>query len=47
MTRLVLDNPSFLTVEEILDVETSWKEIEQGKAKKFACVDDFLKELKS
>ena len=47
MARIILDNTSFLTVEEICDVETSWEEIEQGQAKKFTNVDDFLRELKS
>jgi len=36
-----------LTPNERLDIEASLKEIEEGKAKKFKNVEEFLKELKS
>jgi len=35
-----------LTPTEIMDIEASWEEIEQGKAKVFRRVDKFLEELK-
>ena len=40
------DDNSWLTYDEILDVETSWREIERGQAKRFNDVDDFLADLK-
>ena len=40
-------SPDFLTHAEIADVEASWKEIEEGRAKKFKSVDEFLEELKT
>jgi len=36
----------FLTSTEIIDVEESWKQIDDGKAKKFRSVEEFLEELK-
>ena len=42
----VSPSPDFLTPAEITDVEISWREIEEGKAKKFRTVDEFLAELK-
>jgi len=36
----------FLTIGEINDVEASWKQIEEGQAKKFTSIEDFLAELK-
>jgi hypothetical protein len=36
----------FLTAREITDVDESWKEIEEDKAKRFRSVDELLKELK-
>ena len=36
-----------LSEEEIRDVEASWKEIEDGKAKKFTDVEELIKELKT
>jgi len=44
--RVLLES-AFLTNTEILDVETSWEEIQKGQAKKFTNIDEFLKELKS
>jgi hypothetical protein len=44
--RVILES-AFLTSMEILDVETSWEEIQKGQAKKFTNVDEFLEELKS
>lgn len=43
---ILLDNMP-LTATEIFDVEASWEEIKKGKAKKFTCVNELLKELKS
>ena len=40
-------SPDFLTPAETGDVEASLKEIKEGKIKKFKCVDDFLRELKT
>lgn len=36
-----------LSSAEIEDVEASWTEIEEGKAKKFRSVDDLLAELRT
>ncbi len=36
-----------LTPAEIVDVKESWREIEEGRAKKFRSVNEFLEELKS
>ena len=43
---ILLDFGDFLTPAEIIDVEESWREIEEGKAKKFESTDEFLEELK-
>jgi hypothetical protein len=44
---LVSASHEFLTTGEIIDVDESWKEIDEDKAKRFRNVDDLLKELKS
>ena len=44
--QISIDISDFLTSSEIDDLETSLKEIEEGKAKKFKNVNEFLEELK-
>lgn len=36
-----------LSPAEIEDVEVSWREIEEGRAKKFRSVNEFLEDLKT
>jgi len=40
-------SPDFLTPAEIDDVNISWRQIEEGQAKEFRSVDEFLEELKT
>lgn len=39
-------SPDQLTASEIADVNAGWKEIEEGKAKRFTSLEAFLAELK-
>jgi hypothetical protein len=39
-------SPDHLTPSEIADVEVSWVEIQQGRSRRCANVDEFLAELK-
>lgn len=43
--HIVIYWDDLLTAEEISDVETSWKEIKNGKAKTFTKVNTFLEDL--
>jgi hypothetical protein len=42
-----IDASDLLTPSEVEDVMVSWKEIQEGSAKKFKNAKDFLKELKT
>jgi len=40
-----ITSTDFLSAQEIIDVSTSWREIEVGESKEFTDVDDFCREL--
>ena len=42
-----ISSGGFLSPAEIEDVEISWKEIAEGKGKKFRSVEEFLADLKT